>query len=260
MKKNWNTAIVTLINMAIYVSPGAGKSLHNNRPFHGFVLNDSTVEKEIHFSDGSVIKTGPYDLHYLPKGSDYRVITITPGGCYAINFDLMEDLGEKPFNISFRNSGSLLKLFKESVTAWKERPECFNAIIRKDIYDIISKIKHEQQRNYIPNATTKIISPAIDVMNKDFTRNNLSVKELATLCNISETYFRRLFLEKYSVSPKEYVIHLRIEYAKQLLLSGQFSVSEIAEMCGYGEPCHFTREFTKHTGVSPNTFKKSGGK
>ena len=101
----------------------------------------------------------------------------------------------------------------------------------------------------------KSAEPALDIMNTNYNRNDLSVEKLSGLCGISVAYFRRLFTEKYGTSPKEYIINRRIEYAKKLLESKQFHVSEVAEMCGYSEPCHFSREFKKHVKISPAEFK-----
>ncbi len=258
--KNWNNAIVTDISLAMYVLPNSKKVIHNNRAFHGFVLNQATTEKIIHFSDGTTMHSGPYELHYLPKDSSYRVERIVSGGCWAINFDLLEKTDGKPFNIKFRNHESILKIFKDATSAWEEKKDISNAIVRKCIYDIIIKISKELERNYMPCAKETLIKPAIDVINRDFTKNDLSVKALADLCGISEAYFRRIFTDKYSVSPKDYIINLRIEHAKHLLVSGQFTVSETAHMCGYFEPCHFSREFKKHFGVSPNEYAKASRK
>ena len=59
------------------------------------------------------------------------------------------------------------------------------------------------------------------------------------------------------MSPKEYIINKRMEYAKTLLSSGQVEVKEAAVMCGYFEPCHFSREFSKHFGISPKEYIKT---
>lgn len=254
--ENWDNAIVTDISIALYVAPHTGKAVHNDRAFHGFVINDANTNKIIHFSDGTAIRSGPYEVHYLPKNSNYRVQSISSGGCWAINFNLLEEIEEKPFNIMFRNHESILKNFKDATSAWKNKKNISNAIVRKCIYDIIINIRKEHGRNYIPSAKELLIKPAIDTINSDFTKNDLSVKDLADICGISEAYFHRIFTEKFGISPKEYIINRRIEYAKKLLLSKQFSVGEIAEMCGYSEPCHFSREFSKRTGVSPNKYIK----
>lgn len=255
--KDWNNAIVTDIALAMYVAPNTGKSVHNNRPFHGFVINNNTSNIIINFSDGTVLNCGPNEVHYLPKNSNYRIEKVVSGGCWAVNFNLLEDLNEKPFNIKFRNHEAILKCFKDATIAWKEKKNFCDAIIRKCIYDIIVKIDREKRHTYTPIKKQLLIKPAIDNIKRNFTENNLSIKDMAELCGISEVYFRRIFMDVYSITPKEYIINLRIDYAKHLLETEEFSVTEIATMCGYFEPCHFSREFKKHVGISPNEYAKT---
>ena len=122
------------------------------------------------------------------------------------------------------------------------------------LYDGIYQMQKEQKKQYISKTQVFLIAPAVEKMERAFTQNDLTVCELAAMCGISEVYFRRLFLNTFGISPKEYIIQKRIEYAKDLLLSGDFSVSEISRMCGYTEPCHFSREFSKRVGTSPNQY------
>lgn len=257
MKKNWENAIVTDVVVALYVAPGTGKALHHNRPFHGFVLNDSISDKNVHFSDGTILHTGPNELHYLPKGSTYRVESLVKGGCWAINFDLLEDMDDAPFSLRFRNIEPILKVFSAATEVWKAQAPACNAIVRKSIYDLIVKMLAEQQRSYMPGEKERLIQPALELIAREYTRNDLSVQALAELCGISEAYFRRIFQEKFSISPKAYIINLRMEYAKKLLQSDQLPVNQVAELCGYYEPCHFSREFVKYTGVSPKAYAKN---
>ena len=58
----------------------------------------------------------------------------------------------------------------------------------------------------------------------------------------------------FGVSPKEYITQKRIEYAKILLSSGDFLVSEVGILCGYAEPCHFSREFSRRVGMIPSRY------
>lgn len=260
MLENWDNAIVTDVAFAIYVAPNTGKAIHNNRAFHGFVINNKTTDTLLHFSDGTTIRTGPYEVYYFPKGSSYRVQQIVSGGCWAINFNLLEEIDQEPFSIRFRNHEAVLKIFKDAISAWAEGKDTCNAIVRKSIYDIIVKIKKECDREYMTSAKEALIKPAVDYVNKNFTKNDISVKNLADLCSISEAYLYRIFTKKFGISPKEYIINRRIEYAKNLLLSEQFSVSEVAQMCGYAEPCHFSREFSKRTETSPSEYIKASRK
>ena len=192
-------------------------------------------------------------MFYLPKGSSYSVKGIEGGGCYAINFDA--DMDVAPFSIPVVNYEKMLKYFKEAAKVWKSRDSFYEITIFNSIYSIILQAAKEQQKKYVPKSQEMLIEPAIEKIRNDFTKNDLSVAELCSLCGISEAYFRRIFINKFGVSPKEYIIDLRINYAKNLLKSGQFSVSETATLCGYTEECHFSRVFTKKTGENPKKYK-----
>ena len=249
----WENAVISKIALAIRVSKDGGRTIHSNRPFHGFVLNEADSDKNYIFSDGRVLHTKGNCFFYLPKESSYRVACITHGACYAINFDA--DLSDDPFAIDFRNAEPLFKLFKSAVSLFTSRAPFYEVEIRRILYEILLRAKEEKERRYIPEARERLLAPAIEHIREQFTQNDLTVRTLASLCDISEAYFRRLFADKYGSSPKEYVIKLRMELAKTLLSSGDFSVSETALQCGYAEPCHFSREFTRQVGISPKAYK-----
>ena len=254
MKKEWADVIITKISLACYVPPNTGKHIHKNRPFHGFVLNDSNSVKDYIFDNGHIMHTDSNSLFYLPKGSSYHVEQIRNGGCYAINFSA--DISDEPFCVSLRNAEKLLHNFKAAADAWKIKDNLRVALAMRALYDAVCKAQKEIHRQYVPKTQRLIIDPAVDVMNQHFTDNDLSVSYLAALCGISEVYFRKLFLNSFGVSPKEYMIQKRMDYAKNLLKSGDFSISEIATLCGYTESCHFSREFSKREGISPNQYGK----
>ena len=257
MDNKWNNVIPTKINTAIYVKPGFGEPIHNNRPFHGLVINESPGERRYCFSDGNIMKTNINDVFYLPKGSSYQVKPAGAGGCYVINFDLLEDPEWPPFVVHFKNDEVVLRVFKDAVSAYKNGGIDHVLHVRKNIYDILLLVQKEQQRSYMPSTKERLIEPAVRAIRQGFADSGLTIRDLAAGCGISTPYLRRLFEEIYGVSPKEYILNLRIEYAKRLLQSGQFFVYEVAEMCGFGEPCHFSREFSRRTGLSPKNYKNS---
>lgn len=252
MNKLWESTIITEISVAVYVAPNTGKHIHKNRPFHGFVLNDSEVVRDYIFDNGPVMRTEGNSLFYLPKGSSYHVEQIRSGGCYAINFSA--DISDEPFCVTPRSVDYLLQNFKAATDAWKSKDPLRVAIAMRAIYDAVCKAQKEIHKQYVPKTQRLIIAPAVDAINRHFTDNDLSVSYLASLCGVSDVYFRRLFLNSFDASPKEYIIQKRMDYAKSLLKSGDFSISEIATLCGYTEPCHFSREFTKRVGIPPSQY------
>ena len=252
MKEEWKNIVISGIGIAVYVAPNAGKAVHKERPLHGLVLNDESCIRDYCFSDGTVMRTEGGALFYLPKHSSYEVKAVGHGGCYAINFDA--EISDTPFSVSFRNTESLLHHFKTACEAWKSKNDQENLLAMRALYDGIYQMQKEQKKQYIPKTQVSLITPAVEEIERAFTQNDLTVCKLAALCGISEVYFRRLFLNAFGISPKEYIIQRRMEYAKALLRSGDFSVSETAALCGYAEPCHFSREFTRRNGISPSRF------
>ena len=257
--ESWSRAVVTDIAAAVHVDPANHRAIHKNRPYHGLVLNEVNAERDYYFSDGTVMHTSGGQLFYLPKGSSYRVYpkeNVGANSCYAINFHA--EISDRPFVMSFRDTEHVLKLFRRASENWRLQEEFCRMEVIKDLYAIIIAIAEEQKKKYIPSATDKLIAPAVEKINAEFLKNELSVSTLAEECGITESYFRRIFTRKYGVSPKEYIIRLRMGYAKDLLSSGDVSVTEAAEICGYSEVTHFSREFSKRVGVPPRIFKGKG--
>ena len=252
--EQWKNAIVSGVAFAMYVPPEGGAAFHTDRAYHGFVFNCSGA-KEYYFDDGTVLHTRENQLFYLPQGSTYRVKSTVSGGCYALNF--YANVSDRPFVMSFRNSDVILKIFRDAELAWRTQADFYHVTAIRAVYDLIFQVHRERQRAYAPSAQLALIAPAVEKIRREFAQNDLSVSSLASLCGISEAYFRRIFLNEFGTSPKEYMIGLRINYAKQLLESGDFTVTQAALLCGYAEPCHFSREFAKRVGVPPSEYKKA---
>lgn len=73
----------------------------------------------------------------------------------------------------------------------------------------------------------------------------------------SEAYLGKLFRKTVGVEFSGYVINARINKAKILLRSSDYTVSEIAELLGYCDACFFVKQFTKMTGTTPGRYRRS---
>ena len=251
MKKAWENVVITKINSAVYVPEGKGNQIHKDRPFHGFVINDIGSDKEYRFPNGFTMNTYDNTMFYLPKGSFYEV-TSAFGDCYVINFEA--DISDEPFYVNLKNPSHMKKLFKTAFEEWRAHTEFGHACAMCAAYEAIGAFFKEQKRSYVPSEKYLIIAPGVEAIERNFTSPDLRIEELAALCDISDVYFRKLFQGRFGISPKEYVIRKRIDYARQLLASRQFEVQEVAQLCGYIEPCHFSREFKSRVGISPKEY------
>jgi AraC-like DNA-binding protein len=85
------------------------------------------------------------------------------------------------------------------------------------------------------------------------------VTNVAEKFNVSEVYIRRIFKERFSMTPKEYLQRLRIDYARKLLSYGCISISEVAAKSGFNDEKYFSSAFKKDVGKSPSAYAKNKG-
>lgn len=88
--------------------------------------------------------------------------------------------------------------------------------------------------------------------------SNLTLAELAFLCNMSLSTFKRQFKEVFGTSPGKYFLEQKITRAKQLLAL-KHRPSDIYSELGYENLSSFSHEFRKHTGVTPTAFQHESG-
>lgn len=84
-----------------------------------------------------------------------------------------------------------------------------------------------------------------------------STEQIAASLGISVSYFQHLYRKLFDVSFQTDLIHMRIEYAKGLLLNTDLTIARIAELCGYSSEIHFYRQFRKVTGMTPSAYRKA---
>jgi AraC-like DNA-binding protein len=117
---------------------------------------------------------------------------------------------------------------------------------------------------HVPSVQT--LRPASDAVVDLITRylqdnydRPLSIKDVVSQVHLSERHARRLFLEATGKSIKQYLTSLRLDIAKQRLLSERASVSEIAFAVGFSDVRHFSTTFHQSVGVTPTEFREKGG-
>lgn len=83
----------------------------------------------------------------------------------------------------------------------------------------------------------------------------LRVEMIAEQMNLDRRYLSRLFKARTGQTVQEYLISVRLEEAQKRLEEG-FSVEETARLCGYEDPCNFSKMFKRRLGVSPLYWKQ----
>ena len=250
-----NQRCIIKLATAVLVQKGGGVPVHKNRPYDG-IAYEINGEALYRFDTGEELLCTPGQCIYLPKGSSYVVTRRSREWCgvYCINFIFDGDERESPFVMKMRAADEIKSIFSRAEVQWSRKDVGYYEECLICLYRIIKLIK-QQSASYAPLVRAReIIRPATDHLSDSRSEEACSVPELAARCGISETYFRRLFNRVYGVSPSVWLRNRRIEYAKELLLLGEYTVAEVAELSGFVSPAYFSREFKKAVGVPPSEY------
>jgi AraC family transcriptional regulator len=88
----------------------------------------------------------------------------------------------------------------------------------------------------------------------------LSIDLLAAEAQVSQTHFRRLFLDAMGVPPHRYILALRLERARNLLSMTTMPIARIALSCGFSDQSHLTASFRSSHVVTPAEFRARIGR
>ncbi|MDE7453743.1 MAG: helix-turn-helix transcriptional regulator [Clostridia bacterium] len=121
--------------------------------------------------------------------------------------------------------------------------------------------------SYVTAYCTKAeFSPVVELVRTDIAGNisnpTYALDDYIKKLPLNYDYVRKLFKKEVGVTPHEFLVAQRMELAASILSGGisnkysNYSVSQVAEACGFSEPLYFSRVFKKYYGVSPTEFKK----
>ena len=98
--------------------------------------------------------------------------------------------------------------------------------------------------------------PVFRTIEAEYARR-LSLAELADLVHLHPAYFSTLFKRVTGLSPLEYLARYRLQHVRELLLSTDRSLSEIAAATGYRDPFYLSRVFRRVQGIPPSEYRKT---
>ena len=251
-----NKFSITNINRVILVGKDEYKekviSFTNNKSTHNELIYHISGKSIVSFN-GQVLETSENTIRFLPAGEikEYTVDRIERGECIDIVFDTNEPIVDAAFVLKLKQSEKIKSLFKKIFAVWVAKDDGYYFECVSIIYKIFAEL---QKTNYIPENQFLAIKPAIDYIENHFLDNKITSADITSCCDISYPYIKKLFVKKFGLSPVRYSIQLKINYACDLLKSGLYTISQIAEICGYKDVYFFSRQFKEYIGISPTDF------
>lgn len=231
---------------------GAKVSVSDIRPYHALSFRIKGNAKFIHGEDVTNVKTG--DIVFVPAFYNYTLDSGEEEVC-VIHFNSNEKLPQKIRKFTPEATSYYEKRFNEIYNVWSKKQVGFEHECRSIFHRIVMHIERDLLSSKTDFNSLKI-SHSLDYIHENFTDSNLTVTRLAKDCNMSETYYRKLFFKNCGNTPLEYINHLRLKYAIELLNSNYYTVNEVSEKCGFSSCYYFSAFVKKETGSPPSKFIK----
>ena len=205
------------------------------------------------FFDDLILETKPNTIRFLPEGTTkrYDLNLHEQGDCIDVFFSADRPVSRQAFVIKVSQNEKLGALFKKLFSTWVSKKEGYYFESVSLLYRIFAEMQKDIS---IPNLHKSKIAPAMERIHNEFLTRDFSLNELAAMCGMGESYFQKLFKEIHGISPKKYIIQLKINHACDLLRLERYIVTQIAELCNFSDIYFFSRQFKEYMGITPTRF------
>ena len=152
-----------------------------------------------------------------------------------------------------RNVEKYKHLFSILSLQLDKQSEVSKAVVMEILYRINADLKRDFYEKHIhePSAIGKVAQ----YIHLNYYRN-ITINELAQIACLERSYLIRSFKKEYKKTPIDYTISVRLNNARDMLLSSDLPIAQIAERCGYNNESFFIRQYKNKFGVTPSAHRK----
>ncbi|GHU98460.1 hypothetical protein FACS1894211_02220 [Clostridia bacterium] len=234
--------------------------LHMMRPFtwHRRYAKHNIKYYNLHFD--FVPPTAENDFS---ANDEYRIPCILKADSSQINTRLENRTIYEPRNIRLpdkmrlKNPENVVTILGGIVNHIKQKDIGYELILTAEMLKLVHMIVCESENKNLAtfqSYSNNVIAQYMQFIYENFTEK-LYLEELAAQYGFFQSHMRNLFTRINNVSPREFLINLRIERAKEMLEEGKYRVKEIGGKVGFEGEHYFSRIFKKKTGQSPLAYR-----
>ena len=181
---------------------------------------------------------------------------------YLEDFDLKFQQNNSRFKDGLlTSSDNRMQLLQNQLIELYHQPTLLNQLkIQSNLIEIIAHqidglmVENENNKVIVLKSHYDKIMLAKKLIDSDLSKN-FTISELAKEVGTNEQYLKKFFKEYFGKTVSSYITERKMTFAKELIVSGDYRVADVARMTGYKHSTHFTTAFKKYFGFIPNSLR-----
>ena len=227
----------------------------------------SEVNANLEGNEAVLLKCGSHFIDWLKKTNDDDQVEVIAIHLYP---EVLKKLytGDLPAIVQKQSNNKSSKVvvsidviakFIDSLEFYFQNPSLVNDdLLELKIKELILLLVQSKNVNSILELVSDLYSTKT-VQLKEVIKlhlfSNLKLEQLAKLCNLSLSTFKRRFKKEFENSPTNYINDKRLEKARELLSITDLPINEVAYEVGFQDSLYFTRLFKKKIGIPPSIYR-----
>lgn len=208
-----------------------------------------TPDEKIHLEPGCVLLSPP-GIPYtykVPTANDMTKYYLIFRSSPLLEMLLGREIRRHGMKIKFERSGPVRKLLEEIGDLFEKQDSAFQEQLTVKLYELVCKIRSAIRMTGSEGVFLEKLNQAVN----DLVNQQITLEKLSESFGIGKFTLIREFKKHTGMTPVAYMIQIRHKYARQLLLTSEMTIAEIAESCGYSSVSFFVSDFKKHQGITP---------
>ncbi len=199
-----------------------------------------TMQKYVYFKENNPIVLY---CHFVGPAADEAIKVINPNG------NILFDIHNKTIFESLFYQ--LTQIYYMELFRTKSKP-IFHLEANGVLIQLLSML--EDAANHSSSVNENTITIAVRHFIRHY-REKIDMEAYSAELNLSTSRFSHLFTKHVGMSPHKFILNLRINEAKDMLVSSMMNIAAIAAQVGFTDASYFSRLFIKYTGVTPFAYR-----
>lgn len=225
---------------------------------------------QYHLQKGDIIVIPPHSLHsvVLDSACEYErfYFQFAPEALCSLQFNFSQE-----FESNFSSGHNVLRLSPEKKENILSQLRKLSKISKLEtptgklttfamLLEFLSTIIYEKKQTYddaeymLHSNMSPLVTNALNYLEKNF-KNIENMSEISDSLGVTYPYLSSLFTKTLGISLKQYLQHLRIAHAKQLL-EKNYSITDVCFQSGFNDCSYFIKKFRQSVGITPHQYKK----